>query len=65
MKKVVLLFALMSLVFVGCGDTFEPKASAFRTVEYNRHTYIIYDGDNFDSGMVHDPDCQCRKEVSP
>jgi len=30
-------------------------------VDYSGHTYVVYNGNNFDSGMVHDPDCKHGK----
>lgn len=42
-------------LLAGCN----PSGNNFRTIFYNGHTYVLYDGGDFDSGMVHDPDCKC------
>lgn len=31
------------------------------TVEYNGHSYIIYQG-RYKGGITHDPDCPCREK---
>lgn len=31
----------------------------FRTVEYNKHTYILHTSSEH---FIHDPDCKCGKE---
>lgn len=31
------------------------------TVEYNGHSYIIYQG-RYKGGIAHDPDCPCREK---
>lgn len=30
-------------------------------VNYNGHSYILFDGDSNLNGIVHDPDCSCHK----
>ena len=44
-------------LLAGCNPA--PSSYQFNTVFYNGHSYIVYDGGDFDGGMVHDPDCKC------
>ena len=44
-------------LLAGCNPN--QSADQFRTVFYNGHTYVLYEGGAYDSGMVHDPDCKC------
>lgn len=52
-----LSFLIALLCLCGC----QPSPENFYKVDYSGHTYIIYDGGNFDSGVVHDPDCKHDK----
>ena len=61
-KKLMLAVVFIGLItmLVTCESGFyAPKENTFSTVEYNGHTYIVYDGGDYDSGICHDPDCKC------
>ena len=30
-------------------------------IEYDGHTYIVFNGERILNGIVHDPDCKCHK----
>jgi len=52
MSKILIIIA--TVFVIGC----TPKTSDFDIVTFNGHSYVIYDGYDNDSGMVHDPDCK-------
>jgi hypothetical protein len=55
MNKLILSLILLSGISLqGC----EPDSDNFYTKDYRGHSYIVYDGGNYDSGVVHDPDCR-------
>jgi hypothetical protein len=56
-KKLLVLAAIALLV--GCNGV---DVSKFQIIPFNGHTYVAYDGGNFDSGLVHDPDCKCHSK---
>lgn len=39
----------------------EKLSDDLHTVEYNGHSYIIYQG-RYKGGITHDPDCPCREK---
>lgn len=39
----------------------EIRRNDLHTVEYNGHSYIIYQG-RYKGGITHDPDCPCREK---
>ena len=52
---ILVVIILVTLVII---YPLEPSTSAFHTVAYKGHTYVVYDGGDFDSGVLHDPDCK-------
>lgn len=59
MKALRIIAACLAVGSIALLAGCSPSAEQFRMVFYNGHTYVVYDGDDFDSGMVHDPDCKC------
>lgn len=71
------LLAMLSLTLTGCKKPTpeerqqiqerlqkiddENRRDDLHTVEYNGHSYIIYQG-RYKGGITHDPDCQCREK---
>lgn len=71
------LLALLALTLVGCKKPTPEERQQIQerlqqiddenlrddlhTVEYNGHTYIIYQG-RYKGGITHDPDCPCREK---
>lgn len=39
----------------------ENRRDDLHTVEYNGHSYIIYQG-RYKGGITHDPDCPCQQQ---
>ena len=75
-KTKLLLLALCAIALTGCEPTPEEKQQIqerlqkiddenrrddLHTVEYNGHSYIIYQG-RYKGGITHDPDCPCREK---
>jgi len=54
-------FGMSILITLLCLGGCSPNPANFQKVDYSGHTYIVYNGDNFDGGMVHDPDCKHDK----
>jgi len=62
MKKLVLITTmLLCACSIGCAD---PAVKDFHKVEFDGHTYVVYDGGDYDSGVVHDPNCRCRVKTT-
>lgn len=71
MKKLTIaILALLALTLTGCEDNRTPeqrqkiddenRRDDLHTVEYNGHSYIIYQG-RYKGGITHDPDCPCHE----
>lgn len=56
--KALLLPAAIVLLIAGCSGGVD--VTRFQILEFNGHTYVAYDGNNFDSGFLHNPDCAGR-----
>ena len=41
----------------------KPEPIDFDMVDFNNHSYIIYNGKYFDSGIIHNPDCKAESKV--
>ncbi len=52
-------FLAVSLIFLLSACSEGVDVSKFQILEFNGHSYIAYDGENFDSGLLHNPDCKC------
>lgn len=69
MKPLIIL--ILSLFFIGC-DEYKPTeqeisdfySSSLKTVNYEGHKFIIYDGYR-EGGIVHHPDCHCHQKRNP
>ena len=69
MKKCI--FVLLTILLTSCGPN-HTKMDEKRTEEnmtvlefgYNKHDYIMFSryGDSRKTGVVHNPDCHCKKE---
>ena len=53
--KRILTVVLGVVFFYGCDSG--VNVSKFQIVDFNGHSYVAYDGSNYDSGLVHNPDC--------
>jgi hypothetical protein len=51
----ILLLSILGIALSGRKD----NALHLQTVVYDKHMFILYDGDAFAGGIVHHPDCQC------
>ena len=76
-KPILTLFALLTLTLTGCKNTTSEERQQIQerlqkideeylsddlhTIEYNGHSYIIYQG-RYKGGITHDPDCPCREK---
>ena len=59
------LFIVLVVLFAGCDDWSKPKEYEVtsQTITYNNHQYIKFRQTGFaGQSIVHDPDCQCKKE---
>ena len=57
MRKITIL-VIIAVAFCGCT---KPNVNNFSTVEYSGHTYIVYNGNSYDGGITHNPDCKCGR----
>lgn len=60
MKNIVLFIIVLLFACTLSGCDGGVDASRFQILEFNGHSYIAYDGNNFDSGLLHNPDCHCK-----
>ena len=76
-KLTLSILALLALTLTGCKKPTpeerqqiqerlqkiddENRRDDLHTVEYNGHSYIIYQG-RYKGGITHDPDCSCREK---
>lgn len=76
-KPTLTILALLALTMTGCKKPTpeerqqiqerkqkiddEIRRNDLHTVEYNGHSYIIYQG-RYKGGITHDPDCPCREK---
>ncbi len=76
-KLTLTLLALLVLTLTGCKKPTPEERQQIQerlqqiddknrrddlhTVEYNGHSYIIYQG-RYKGGITHDPDCPCREK---
>lgn len=76
-KPTLIILALLALTLTGCEKPTpeerqqmqerlqkiddEIRRNDLHTVEYNGHSYIIYQG-RYKGGITHDPDCTCREK---
>lgn len=76
-KPTLALLALLALTLTGCEKPTpeekqqiqerlqkiddENRRDDLHTVEYNGHSYIIYQG-RYKGGITHDPDCPCHEK---
>lgn len=76
-KLTLSILALLALTMTGCKKPTpeerqqiqerkqkiddEIRRNDLHTVEYNGHSYIIYQG-RYKGGITHDPDCPCREK---
>ena len=58
--KPALLAVLCIALFGLCGCS-KDDVSKLQTVRYDKHDFILYDGDSYAGGIIHHPDCPCRK----
>lgn len=60
MKNKRLLAILLGVLLVsGCSGV---DSSKFEILVFHGHTYIAYNGNSYDSGLLHDPDCEFRDQ---
>lgn len=59
----ILAIVCCGMLVSGCSN--EPESSDFQTVAYSGHSYVVYDGGDYDSGVVHNPDCDCFSANKP
>lgn len=76
-KLTIAILALLALTLAGCKKYTPEKRQQIQerlhkiddenrrddlhTVEYNGHSYIIYQG-RYKGGITHDPDCPCHEK---
>ena len=76
-KLTIALLSLLALTLTGCKKATPEERQQIRerlqkideanfrddlhTIEYNGHSYIIYEG-RYKGGITHDPDCPCQKK---
>lgn len=76
-KTKLLIFAMLALTLTGCKKHTPKEKQQIQerlqkiddgnrrddlhTVEYNGHSYIIYQG-RYKGGIIHDPDCPCHQK---
>ena len=76
-KLFLTILALLALTMTGCKKPTpeerqqiqerkqkiddEIRRNDLHTVEYNGHSYIIYQG-RYKGGITHDPDCPCHQK---
>ncbi len=60
---IVLVSVLVVLVLLGgvAGvATMVTSQSELQTIQYEGHTFILYDGASYAGGIVHHPNCTCH-----
>jgi hypothetical protein len=56
MKTILLIIAAIAL-----SSCEKDDSSELQTIQYEGHSFILYDGGSYAGGMIHHPDCKCRK----
>jgi hypothetical protein len=74
-KDIAILASLFTIIILGiitiiaCGVLSLAKGkddqSDLQTLMYEGHRFILYDGGSCAGGIIHHPDCGCRKMVQP
>jgi hypothetical protein len=60
LKNIAALGVGITVLFglVGCSN--KDDSSALHTIQYEGHSFILYDGGSYAGGITHHPDCNCH-----
>ena len=56
--KTLATIAVLAALLTSCE---KDDTSALQTIQYEGHSFILYDGGAYAGGIIHHPDCKCRK----
>ena len=57
---IVLVSVLVVLILLAGLATMTTSQPELQTVQYEGHTFILYDGASYAGGIVHHPNCTCH-----